>query len=42
MTKLGDTAEEVRKEIARRASVDLSKLLEVNVEVKIFSNAEDA
>ena len=40
MTKLGDTADEVRKEIARRASVDLSKLLEVNVEVKIFSNAE--
>lgn len=40
MTKLGDTSEDVRKEIARRASVDLSKLLEVNVEVKIFSNSE--
>ena len=40
MTKLGDTSEDVRKEIARRASVDLSKLLEVNVEVKIFSNRE--
>jgi 7-cyano-7-deazaguanine reductase len=40
MTKLGDTSADVRKEIARRASVDLSKLLEVNVEVKIFSNSE--
>ena len=40
MTKLGETSEDVRKEIARRASVDLSKLLEVNVEVKIFSNRE--
>ena len=40
MTKLGDTSDEVRKEIARRASIDLSKLLEVNVEVKIFSNKE--
>ncbi len=40
MTKLGDTSADVRKEIARRASVDLSKLLEVNVEVKIFSNRE--
>ena len=40
MTKLGDTSADVRKEIARRASVDLSKLLEVNVEVKIFSNKE--
>jgi len=40
MTKLGDTPEEVRGEIARRAASDLSKLLEVNVEVKIFTNAE--
>ena len=40
MTKLGETSEEVRKEIGRLASVDLSKLLEVNVEVKIFSNRE--
>jgi len=40
MTKLGDNSAEVRKEIARRASIDLSKLLEVNVEVKIFSNKE--
>jgi 7-cyano-7-deazaguanine reductase len=40
MTKLGDTSADVRKEIARRASVDLSKLLEVNVEVKVFSNRE--
>lgn len=40
MTKLGDTADEVRKEIARRASEDLSKLLEVKVDVKIFSNQE--
>lgn len=40
MTKLGDTPEEVREEIARRAAADLSKLLEVTVEVKIFTNAE--
>tara|TARA_S200002703_G_scaffold159162_1_gene171682 strand:+ start:301 stop:1218 length:918 start_codon:yes stop_codon:yes gene_type:complete len=40
MSKLGDTAEEVREEIQRRAQVDLSKLLGVNVEVKIFSNKE--
>ena len=40
MTKLGETSDDVRKEIARRASIDLSKLLEVNVEVKIFSNRE--
>ena len=40
MTKLGDTADDVRKEIGRRASVDLSKLLGVNVEVRIFSNKE--
>lgn len=40
MTKLGDTPEEVREEIAQRAAADLSKLLEVNVEVKIFTNAE--
>jgi 7-cyano-7-deazaguanine reductase len=40
MTKLGDTSKDVRTEIARRASEDLSKLLEVNVVVKIFSNSE--
>ena len=40
MTKLGDTSADVREEIALRASADLSKLLEVNVEVKIFSNKE--
>jgi 7-cyano-7-deazaguanine reductase len=40
MSKLGDTAEEVREEIHRIAQVDLSKLLGVNVEVKIFSNKE--
>ena len=40
MSKLGDTAEEVREEIQRRVQVDLSKLLGVNVEVKIFSNKE--
>jgi len=40
MSKLGDTSEEVREEIQRRAQVDLSKLLGVNVEVKIFSNKE--
>tara|TARA_R110002050_G_scaffold111248_1_gene224690 strand:- start:1573 stop:2502 length:930 start_codon:yes stop_codon:yes gene_type:complete len=40
MTKLGDTSDEVRKEIARRSSIDLSKLLGVNVEVKVFSNRE--
>ncbi len=40
MSKLGNTANEVREEIQRRAQVDLSKLLGVNVEVKIFSNKE--
>src|SRR6056300_943008 len=40
MTKLGETADDVRKEIAKRASADLSELLEVKVDVKIFSNAE--
>jgi 7-cyano-7-deazaguanine reductase len=40
MSKLGDTSDEVREEIAKRAQVDLSKLLEVNVEVKVFSNKE--
>lgn len=40
MTKLGDTADEVRREIAKRASADLSKLLEVDVDVKVFSNQE--
>jgi len=38
MTKLGDTPEEVREEIARRAANDLSNLLEVDVKVKIFTN----
>lgn len=40
MTKLGDTPEEVREEIARRAANDLSNLLEVDVKVKIFTNEE--
>lgn len=38
MTKLGDSAEIVRGEIAMRAAADLSKLLETKVEVKVFSN----
>lgn len=40
MTKLGDTSEEVRAEIGRLVEKDLSKLLEVDVEVSIFSNNE--
>jgi 7-cyano-7-deazaguanine reductase len=40
MTKLGETPQQVREEIARRAASDLSKLLKVNVDVKIFTNAE--
>jgi len=40
MSKLGETSVDVRKEIEKRAQVDLSKLLEVNVEVRIFSNRE--
>ena len=45
MTKLGQTSEEVRMVISRRASADLSKLLETDVQVHVFSNAyilEDA
>ena len=45
MTKLGETSNEVREVIARRASADLSKLLETDVRVNVFSNAyilEDA
>ena len=38
MTKLGDTAEEVRAEIGKRASEDLSKYLETKVQVKVHSN----
>lgn len=38
MTKLGPNAEGVRKAIEIHASQDLSKLLETNVEVKVFSN----
>lgn len=40
MTKLGDTPEEVREEIARRAANDLSNLLEVDVKVNIFTNTQ--
>lgn len=40
MTKLGDTSKEVRAEIGRLVEKDLSKLLEVDVEVSIFSNNE--
>lgn len=40
MSQLGETSAEVRSEIEKRAQVDLSKLLEVNVEVKVFSNKE--
>ncbi len=40
MSKLGDTSAEVRAEIQRRSQIDLSELLGVNVEVKIFSNKE--
>jgi 7-cyano-7-deazaguanine reductase len=38
MTNLGRNAEEVRGVIALRAAQDLSKLLETDVKVKIFSN----
>lgn len=38
MTKLGDSADEVRKTIALYASTDLSKLLETDVQVLVFSN----
>ena len=38
MTKLGDTAEEVRREISKRAASDLSKYLETEVQVKVHSN----
>lgn len=38
MTKLGDSADEVRKAIALYASTDLSKLLETDVQVLVFSN----
>ena len=41
MTKLGETAEEVLREIEDRAIRDLSELLETSVEVSIASN-EDA
>jgi 7-cyano-7-deazaguanine reductase len=38
MTKLGETSDEVRSVISRRASVDLSRLLETDVQVHVFSN----
>ena len=38
MTNLGATAAQVRLEIEKRASVDLSNLLEVNVNVCVYSN----
>jgi len=38
MTKLCDSADEVRKAIALYASTDLSKLLETDVQVLVFSN----
>lgn len=40
MTKLGDSADEVREAIAVTAAEDLSKLLETDVQVKVFSNYE--
>ena len=40
MSYLGETAAAVREEIERRVHGDLSKLLDVNVEVRIFSNQE--
>jgi 7-cyano-7-deazaguanine reductase len=40
MTKLGDTANDVRKEIKECAVKDLSALLETDVKVSIFSNGE--
>jgi 7-cyano-7-deazaguanine reductase len=38
MTKLGDTSAEVRAEISRIASEDLSKYLKTKVQVKVHSN----
>lgn len=38
MTKLGDTPDEVRNEIAKRAAADLSKLLETEVDVHCVSD----
>jgi len=38
MTKLGSDAEHVRKAIEKQSSEDLSKLLETEVKVKVFSN----
>lgn len=40
MTKLAETADEVRDAIAEHASRDLSQLLETDVQVKVFSNYE--
>ena len=40
MTKLAETADEVRDVIAEHASRDLSQLLETDVQVKVFSNYE--
>lgn len=40
MTKLDETAEEVRDAIAAHASRDLSQLLETDVQVKVYSNYE--
>jgi 7-cyano-7-deazaguanine reductase len=40
MTKLAETADEVRDTIAAHASRDLSQLLETDVQVKVFSNYE--
>jgi len=40
MSYLGDTAADVRTEIERRVQKDLSELLDVNVEVRIFSNRD--
>jgi len=40
MSYLGDTAADVRTEIEHRAQKDLSELLDVNVEVRIFSNRD--
>ena len=38
MTKLGDDANTVREAISKHAAEDLSKLLETDVQVKVFSN----
>lgn len=40
MTKLDETAEEVRDAIAAHAARDLSQLLETDVQVKVYSNYE--